>query len=218
VLKFLGLSLKDSRAEPPDLRPNRDAWGKTLPVPERSQLGYSNGVALCSPASVSMILGYWSRTLDRPELDLGVPQVEQAVYDPGWPGTGNWPFNTAFAGSFPGLRAYVTRLTDLAEIEDWIAAGVPVGLSVCLNRLMGRDGPPSGHLVVCVGFTAEGDLVINDPGVRKKVRKVVSRKNARFAWAYSKNTVYLIYPETLTPPRDRFGHWDSPRSRAPHPP
>ncbi|MGO9200212.1 MAG: C39 family peptidase [Limisphaerales bacterium] len=209
VLKFLGLSLTDSKAAPPALPSNRAAWGKTLPVPERSQMAYSNGVVLCSPVTVSMIMSFWSRTLNRPELDLGVTEIAKAVYDPVWQGTGNWPFNTAYAGSYPGMRAYVTRLTDLAELEDWIADGLPAALSVCLNRLSGRKGPPSGHLVVCVGFTKEGDLVINDPGARRNVRKVVPRKNAISAWACSKNTVYLIYPENAKLPEDRFGHWDA---------
>ena len=213
VLKFLGLCLKDSQATPPPLPSNRAAWGKTVPVPERSQMGYSNGVVLCSPATVSMLMGFWSRTLGRPELDVDVPEIASAVYDPVWQGTGNWAFNTAYAGSYRGLRAYVTRLTDLAELEDWLAEGLPVGLSVCLNRLRGRQGPPSGHLVVCVGFTREGDPVINDPGTRQSVRKVVPRKNVISAWACSKNTVYLIYPENTKPPEDRFGHWDSPASR-----
>jgi hypothetical protein len=160
-----------------------------------------------------MIMSYWSRRLGRPELDLDVPEIARAVYDPVWQGTGNWPFNTAYAGSYAGMRAYVTRMTDMAELEDWIASGLPVALSVCLNRLLGREGPPSGHLVVCAGFTREGDLVINDPGARQNVRKVLPRKNVISAWAFSKNAVYLIYPENAKPPEDRFGHWDSPVSR-----
>ena len=213
VLKFLGLSLTDSKAAPPALPSNRAAWGKTIPVPERSQMAYSNGVVLCSPATVSMIMSFWSRTLNRPELDLDVPEIAKAVYDPAFQGTGNWPLNTACAGSYPGMRAYVTRLTDMAELEDWTAQGLPVGLSVCLNRLRGRQGPPSGHLVVCAGFTKEGDPILNDPGTRQNVRKIVSRKNVISAWANSKNTVYLIYPENAKLPEDRFGHWDSPASR-----
>jgi hypothetical protein len=210
MLKFLGLCLTDSKATPPALPSNRAAWGKTIPVPQRSQMAYSNGVVLCSPVTVSMIMSFWSRTLNRPELDLDVPEIVKAVYDPVWPGTGNWPFNTAYAGSYPGIRAYVTRFTDIAELEDWIAQGLPVGLSVCLNRLLSRKGPPSGHLVVCAGFTKDGDLVINDPGTRQNVRKVFPRKNVLSAWAYSKNAVYLIYPENAVLPEDRFGHWDSP--------
>ncbi len=212
LLKFLGLCLTETKATPPALPSNHAAWGKTIPVPERSQMAYTNGAVLCSPTTVSMLMSFWAAKLDRPELDRDVPEVAEGVFDPVWEGTGNWAFNTAYAGSCPGIRAYVTRFTDIAELEDWIAQGLPVGLSVCLNRLRGRDGPPSGHLVVCAGFAKNGDVVINDPGTRQNVRKVLPRKNVISAWAYSKNAVYLIYPESTTPPEDRFGHWASPAS------
>jgi len=130
------------------------------------------------------------------------------VFDKNWPGTGNWPFNTAFAGSFPSMRAYVTRLSDLSELEDWIAKGIPVITSVSYNVLKGTDKRPSdGHLVVCVGFTKEGDPILNDPGVREHVRRVYSREKFARAWAHSQQTVYLLHPEDADIPADRFGHW-----------
>ena len=46
-------------------------------------------------------------------MNLTVPEVAAVVYDDSFAGTGNWPFNTAFAGSFPGMRSYVTRLDDI---------------------------------------------------------------------------------------------------------
>jgi hypothetical protein len=107
------------------------------------------------------------------------------------------------------MRGYASRLSDVSELEDWIAAGLPVGLSVCYNRLRGRMGPASGHLVVCVGFTETGDVIINDPGTSKNVRKTFPRQNLISAWAYSKNAVYLIYPEATKVPQDRFRHWAS---------
>jgi hypothetical protein len=212
-IKFLGLSLLDTRAQPEPLPPNRAAWGKTIEVPERSQMAYENGGVLCSPTTVSMLLSYWSRRLKRPELDQDVPEVAKGVFDPKWVGTGNWVFNTAYAGSLRGMRAYTTRLSDVAELEDWVARGIPVGLSVCYNRLRGQSREPSGHLVVCVGFTENGDVVINDPGTSQNVRKVFPRANLVDAWAYSKNAVYLIYPAATHLPPDRFGHWDSPTAR-----
>ena len=115
----------------------------------------------------------------------------------------------AYAGSRRGMRAYVSRLSDVSELEDWIAKGIPVGLSLCYNRLRGKTGAFSGHLVVCVGFTETGDVVINDPGTRLNVRKTFLRKNLIPAWAYSHNAVYLVYPEGAEVPPDRFGHWDS---------
>lgn len=213
-LKFLSVSLLDSQAAPDPLPPNRSAWGKTIEVPERSQMAYENGGVLCSPTTVSMLLAHWSRVLRRPALDHDVPEIVRGVYDPKWGGTGNWVFNTAYAGSLKGMRAYTARLSDVAELEDWVAKGIPVGLSLCYNRLRGKSREPSGHLVVCVGFTENGDAVINDPGTRQNVRKVFPRANLIDAWAYSKNAAYFIYPEGTDLPQDRFGHWDSPLSKA----
>jgi hypothetical protein len=208
-VKFLGLCLTDTKRTPTALRSNPAALGKTLAVPQRSQMVYTNGGVLCSPTTVSMIMSYWAQQLKRPELDQDVPEIVQAIHDAKWRGTGNWPFNTAYAGSYRGIRGYVARLTDLAEVEDWIAAGVPVGLSVCSDRLHRRGPGPNGHLIVCVGFAENGDVVVNDPGTSRNVRRVYPRKDVAYAWAYSRNAVYLIYPEDGGIPKDRFGHWDS---------
>ena len=212
-VKFLGLSLADTRSTPPRLPPHRAVWGKSLAVPQRSQLDYPGGESSwCSPTSTSMILAAWAGKLSRPELDRPVPDVAAEVMDPNWPGTGNWPFNTAYAGSFPGMRAYVARFSDVSELEDWVDQGVPVALSVAYSVLKGvpiRSGS-DGHLVVCVGFTLDGDAIVNDPGSRQQMRRVVPRQNLLDAWAHSHHTVYLIYPETQKVPTDRFGHWHSP--------
>lgn len=213
-LKFLSLSLLDSKTEREPLPPNRAAWGKLVDVPERSQMAYENGGVLCSATTVSMLLAHWSRELKRPALDHDVPEVVEGVFDPKWGGTGNWVFNTAYAGSFKGMRGYTARLSDVAELEDWISRGLPVGLSVCYNRLRGKGRTPSGHLVICVGFTETGDVIINDPGTRQNVRKTFPRERVIDAWAYSKNAAYFIYPEKTKLPKDRFGHWDSPEARA----
>lgn len=213
-IKFLSVSLLDGRAICETLPPNRAAWGRTIDVPERSQMAYENGDVLCSPTTVSMLLAHWSRQLKRPSLDHDVAEVVQGVFDPKWRGTGNWVFNTAYAGSLRGMRAYTTRLSDVSELEDFVARGIPVGLSLCYNRLRGKSREPSGHLVVCVGFTRNGDAIINDPGTSKNVRKIFPRANLVDAWAYSKNAVYLIHPESTRLPKDRFGHWDSVVSRS----
>ena len=209
ALKFVGLSLTDTKAEPEPLPPNRAAWGKLIPVPERTQMLYPNGKVLCSPTTVSMLIAWWAQQLRRPELDHDVPEIVDAIYDAKWKGTGNWPFNMAYVGSFRGMRAYVARVSDLSEVEDWVAAGMPVGLSLCYDRLRAKGPGPNGHLVVCVGFTEEGDPILNDPGTRENVRKVFKRKNLVNAMAYSRSTVYLVYPEGSEIPADRFGHWDS---------
>ena len=114
------------------------------------------------------------------------------------------------------MRAYVTRLGDVAELEDWIAAGIPVVISVSSYLASGRtSGRDNGHLIVCVGFTDKGDVVTNDPGasIRRNVRarRIFSREKVANAWKKSKNAVYLIYPETAPIPANRLGHWDEGR-------
>jgi hypothetical protein len=210
-LKFVGLSFCNSTVPATALEPNRAAWGKVVEVPERRQGEYEGGGGWCSPTSLSMVLAYWSEQLHRPELNHTVPDTAQAIAD-GPRNTGNWPFNTAYAGHYPGLRAYVTRLKDVAELEDWIAAGLPVIVSVSSYLLSERtSGPDNGHLIVCVGFTFKGDVVVNDPGVSVKrnvrPRKVYPRDRFVSAWKKSKNAVYIIYPESAQLPENKLGHW-----------
>ena len=214
ALKFLGLSFCNSRITPPVPPPNRAAWGKIIPVVERSQQSYPDGGGWCSPTSLSMVLTHWGSESNRADWNLDAPEVAAGVYDRQFKfHTGNWSFNTAFAGSLDGMRAYVTRFSDISELEDWIAAGIPVIISARYDLL--QDGRPddfSGHLTVCRGFTENGDLVINDPWTDLKVesvRHIYKRENVRRAWATSHNTVYLVYPENTKLPFDRFGHWAS---------
>ena len=102
----------------------------------------------------------------------------------------------------------------MSELEDWIAAGLPVVVSVDYTALKGEAGRPSGHLVVCVGFTEQGDVIVNDPGTRHEIRRTFPRKHLIAAWDRSHRTVYLIYPESARVPLDRFGHWFSEEPRA----
>ena len=211
---FLGVLLTDTHAAPTSLLPNKKAWGESaeIAVPGRPQTGYPGANGWCSPTSTAMVLAYWSKSLHRPELNVPVSDAAHAIYDTLYDGTGNWPFNTAFAGSFPGIRAFVTRFSDVRELEDWIAAGLPVVVSVSYDLLKGRakDEDP-GHLMVCVGFTDTGDIVLNDPAHHPEkgevCRRVFSRANFLKGWSRSHNLVYLIYPTGTKTPTDTYGHW-----------
>jgi hypothetical protein len=200
-LRLLALTFAGDAPPAPRAAPLRAVWGRTLDVPQRSQVSYPDGRAWCSPTSVSMLLAWWARELGRPELDHDVPAVAAGVHDPEWPGTGNWPFNTAFAGAQPGQRAFVARLRDLRTLEELLAAGLPPALSVGYGLLKGKNPEPDdGHLVVLAGFTADGDPVINDPWAKlaegQPVRRVYRRAHLEAAWASSQRTAYLVLPET----------------------
>ena len=199
-LKFVAFSFLDPARASETNEPNRRAWGKTLEVPERSQLGHAGASGWCSPTSLSMILAYWSQRLGRAELDVPVPEVARAVHDVTYGGTGNWAFNMAYAGSFERMRAYATRFDDLRQVENYIAADIPIALSVSFDLLNGKEQDQNnGHLIVVVGFTETGDVVVNDPwpNPRKenRVRKIFPRAQVVAAWQRSKQTVYLVFPE-----------------------
>jgi hypothetical protein len=193
------------------------ALGMTLPVPERSQMIYPNGGPVwCSPTSTSMVMAYWSERLGEPALNRPVPEVAAAVYDVVYRGNGNWPFNTAYAGQH-GLTAYVSRMSSLVQAERWIEAGIPVVASLAWDPgELGNAAVPStdGHLLVIVGFTPTGDVVVNDPAADPRlgisVRRVYPRAAMERLWlTHSGGTVYLMYPETVSPPPSdvAFGAW-----------
>ncbi|HVV01524.1 MAG TPA: hypothetical protein VHH88_09195, partial [Verrucomicrobiae bacterium] len=52
-LKYLGVCLTDTHAHLDPLPPNKAAWGKVLPVPEKSQIAYPNGHVICSATTTS---------------------------------------------------------------------------------------------------------------------------------------------------------------------
>ena len=176
---------------------DRSAWGLELDVPMRSQMIYPNGGEVwCSPTSTTMILEYWSAKLGR-DLSDTVPVAAKSVWDGVYDGSGNWPFNTAYAGS-KGLSAHVDRLGNLTQAEAFIKRGVPLAVSIGWKEgeLPGAHIKSSqGHLVVLRGFTKTGDPIINDPAAKTdiSVRTVYPRAAFEGAWIeHSGGIVYVI--------------------------
>lgn len=201
-LQFLGVSLANRKVKVTERPPNRAAWGRILDVPEYSQRSYAKGGAWCSPTSLTMLLNYWAEAEHRPDWKRTVPQTAAGVYDKAWRGTGNWSFNMAYAGSLPGMLAYAERLPDTRALEDWIAQGVPVAISVSLDLSKGELMPGnSGHLIVCIGFTSDGDVVVNDPWTDlengQPVRRIIPRDRLASLWCKSEQTAYIVHPITL---------------------
>jgi hypothetical protein len=188
-------------ASVPTSRPAR-ARGRTLPVPRYSQMAHAGtyrqygggGRAWCSPTSVTMVLAYYdalpaARTLRwvrRGHPDPAVVHGARQTYDRLLSGTGNWPFNTAYAARRTG-HAFVTRLRSLREAERFVEAGIPLVASVRFGR-GGLDGSPiastNGHLLVIAGFTRSGDVVVNDPAAARRagVRRTYDRGQFEDAW------------------------------------
>jgi hypothetical protein len=151
------------------------------------------GRGWCSPTSVAMVL---ARAGTLP-AGTDVPAAAAEVFDPAYDGTGNWSFNTAWAATLTEA-AHVTRLHDLREAESYIDARVPLVASIAYAA-GDLPGAPTrataGHLVVIRGFTAEGDVVTNDPAApsERSVRRTYDRARFERAWLDgSGGTVYVI--------------------------
>ena len=178
------------------------ARGVVLDVPRYSQMAHAGeypqygggGEAWCSPTSTSMVLGYYRKLppsseyawVRRSYVDRAVDHAARMTFDHGYDGTGNWPFNTAYAARYTG-HAFVTRFASLRDLEPLIRAGIPVVTSVTFSRgqLSGAPiGASNGHLVVVVGFSSTGDVVVNDPASRTRagVRRTYDRGQFENVW------------------------------------
>jgi hypothetical protein len=180
------------------------------------------GEAWCSPTSTSMVLAYWHALppasqwswVDPAFSDPWVDDTARQVFDYHYDGAGNWPFNTAYAGG-RGLDAFVTQLRGLNEAEQFIKAGIPLVASVASkpNKLTGflfdRIGT-NGHLLVIVGFTANGDVVVNDPAATSDltVQRVYDRAEFERAWLPATGGIVYVMKPTGTPlPPSTAGNW-----------
>ncbi len=170
---------------------------RVLDVPRLSQMTWKavGGGGWCSPTSVAMVLSH-AGTLP-PGTDI--PRAAAEVVDPAYAdGTGNWSFNTAWAATLTG-HAFVTRLRDLRDAERYVDAGVPLVASVAYPRGALTGAPvrgTDGHLVVVRGFTADGDVVTNDPAAptERSVRRTYDRGQFERAWlGGSGGLVYVIH-------------------------
>ena len=200
-----------------------------VPVPRYSQMVHrghypkwgGGGEAWCSPTSTSMVLGRYD-ALPPPRAYGWVPDRDPApwvdyaartTYDADYGGTGNWPVNTAYAATRTD-DAFVTRLRNLREARTFIEAGIPLVASISFGA--GElDGAPisasNGHLLVIVGFTATGDVIVNDPAAQSRagVRRTYRRGQFEDAWIpRSGGLVYVIHDRAHPLPHPaRHSNW-----------
>ena len=171
------------------------------------------GASWCSAASTAMLLAFWrtgpaaveTAWVGASHPDACVDHAARWTYDSAYGGCGNWPFNTAYAAGF-GLEAFVTRLRSLHEAEAFLAAGIPLALSLSAGpgELDGFLAAGSaGHLVVFVGVTGGGDPIVNDPAAETNadVRRVYDRSQLERAWLRgSGGIVYVVRPPGVSLP------------------
>jgi hypothetical protein len=209
----------------------RAGRGLELKVPAYSQQIHtgeyarwdSGGESWCSPTSTSMVLSFWGLGPTAEDYawvadgiaDPFVDHAARSVFDHAYAGAGNWSFNTAYAARF-GTTAFVTRLRDLTEAEQFIAAGVPLVATVSFeaDELAGAGYGTEGHLLTIVGFDDDGNVICNDPashGVASndEVRTVYDRGQFERLWiGRGGGVVYIIHPPDVPlPPAPSEPNW-----------
>lgn len=198
------------------------AYSQSTHSGEYPQFG-GGGAVWCSPTSTSMVLSYWRTGPSAADLATLPPdpgydqhgrldgQVAWAAihtWDYVYEGAGNWPFNAAYASEY-GLDGSVRQFSTLRGLEAWVRRGVPVVVSIRwdntdsdpLNDLDGSSiTRTDGHLMLVVGFTADGDVVANDPASPSNaaVRHVYRRDQFERNWLRaSDGTTYVLKPRSV---------------------
>lgn len=194
VVRLAAVTVSDDDA--PSLPPafSTGPWVRELKLRPRSQMEEQEKYRhdICSPTSLAMVLDYWGERRSTVEIADLVRDSQTAIY-------GHWPFNAAAAGLL-GEEAYVSRLNGLEELQEQIARGRPVVVSVTFG-LGELSGAPikrtKGHLMVVVGFTPTGDVIALDPAApsRATARRVYDRLEFHKVWRVNKRGLaYLVGP------------------------
>ena len=144
------------------LEPNRSVWGKEIAVPGRTQFGWPGASGWCSPTSTAMALAFWAKCIVR-NSTCRFPT-------PPTPSTTGSTTARATGRSTRRLRARSPASAPMSRASptsaNWKTGspGLPPVVSVSYDLLKGKekDNDP-GHLMVCDGFTKDGDIVLNDP-------------------------------------------------------
>ena len=105
------------------------------------------------------------------------------------------------------MEAKVARFTSMNDVEEWVAAGVPVIFSFAWKKgaITGSAVSSSdGHLAVIVGFDGAGNPIVNDPAAptNDDVQRTYDRAELETVILQSSGaTVYLIHPPRPRPCR-----------------
>src|SRR3989442_1932400 len=115
------------------------------------------GRRICSPASVAMVLAYWSARVE-------VASLAREIFHPGLDRYGVWPAAIRAAGRY-GVAGYLLRFPDWPSAAWCLTQGLPVIASVRYGagELAGAAVPETTrHLLGVTRY--QGDAVlVNDP-------------------------------------------------------
>jgi Peptidase_C39 like family len=164
---------------------------KNLPKYSQMVLDHPKFEGLCSPTSVSMVLGFLLKKEIEPVL------VANSVYDSGLDIYGSWPFNIAhvYDASAGNLTSHTQRLKSFMQIYDYLSKNIPVIVSIRGPISGGATPYANGHLLVITGYNKEAKKIIcHDPAFASNDQVLASYDLNEFirAWEKSYRLAYII--------------------------
>lgn len=160
-------------------------------VPQQSQmiLDHPRANNLCSPTSLSMMLGFVKKAWVDPLM------CAEFVYDSGLDSYGSWPFNVAHAFEVCKGKVIfsVIRFASFAQLHQQLMRNMPVMVSVRGELEGAAKSYNDGHLLLVVGWDALRKKVIcHDPAFEhnEKTRISYDIKSFLTAWGRSRNLAY----------------------------
>ena len=166
---------------------------RRLDVPGRSQRVEDKAIAsrICSPTSVAMVVEYRKRRVATAQMAATLYDGEHDIY-------GNWP--RAIQGAFTyGVPGYLDRFADWRRVEEHIARGQPLIISIRSEKGDIAAAPiayTSGHLLVLTGFEGDDGVHVNDPAAdsAEASRRVYRRSELEKVWMRRGGTAYVLLP------------------------
>ena len=136
-----------------------------------------------------MVASFFGASRSLTENSLAIYDEEARIF-------GNWNRAVQRAGEL-GLDAWLARFRNWDQVKAQIASGVPVIASIRFEKGAMPSNPiyqdTDGHLIVIRGFTAGGDVIVNDPASRDKGNGVVYKAHElATAWFGAGGVGYVI--------------------------
>lgn len=164
-----------------------------IEVPMISQmLIHEIGKKICSPTSLSMIMGNYGYVEDPFSIAQSCFDNFAGIY-------GNWAYNIAYSGEC-GLNSSVVLCENAKVISDYIKSGIPLVASIKtkdIDQLKGAPQTyPSGHLLVVRGFANKDKtyIIVNDPASKETENVKRYYEFSEFVKVWNK-IIYVIKPE-----------------------
>jgi hypothetical protein len=173
-----------------ELRNLPNVFIKNVPAQSQMALKHEDNGRICSPTSISMLLGYFKRKKINPLI------TAQSSFDDGLQAYGSWPFNIAHAfESYSNCRFSVVRLASFKNLHSYLQRGVPVVVSIRGNLKGAAKDYPHGHLILVNGWNKDKKLVyVHDPAFKRDslVRHSYRVEDFLKAWERSHRLAYVV--------------------------